>query len=227
MRTSCLFTFLLICQFAFSQDIKAKLSAAIDKLEADAQFKHAMISMYVVDGKTGKVLYDKNGQVGLAPASCQKVVTSVSAFEILGKNYRYETPIKIERGDSILLIIQSSGDPTLGSWRWNFTKMDSVYKFITDALKKRNISTLRCNIELHGRDFTYQPVPDGWVWQDIGNYFGAGAWALNWNENQYSIKLKSTQKLKSHTREIRRKKRYSIAKETKHKLTVKQKQRGF
>jgi len=34
-------------------------------------------------------------------------------------------------------------------------------------------------------------IPDGWMWQDIGNYYGAGAYILNWKENQYDLKLKS------------------------------------
>ena len=34
-------------------------------------------------------------------------------------------------------------------------------------------------------------IPDGWIWQDIGNYYGAGASWLNWRENQYDIVLRS------------------------------------
>jgi hypothetical protein len=46
--------------------------------------------------------------------------------------------------------------------------------------------------------------------------------------HQYSIKLKSTQSIKiSYQGNKKNKKKHSIANETKHKLTVKQKQRGF
>src|SRR5205085_9866738 len=37
-------------------------------------------------------------------------------------------------------------------------------------------------------------VPDGWIWQDIGNYYGATASSLVWNENQYDIILKPGKK---------------------------------
>ena len=84
---------LLFTVFCYGQDITSQLNTALQKLEADAQFKHAIVSMYVVDGKTGKVIADKNAQIGLAPASCQKVVTSVSAFELLGKGYQYKTEL--------------------------------------------------------------------------------------------------------------------------------------
>jgi D-alanyl-D-alanine carboxypeptidase/D-alanyl-D-alanine-endopeptidase (penicillin-binding protein 4) len=36
-----------------------------------------------------------------------------------------------------------------------------------------------------------EATPDGWIWQDIGNYYGAGARAINWRENQYDLYLRS------------------------------------
>ncbi len=36
-----------------------------------------------------------------------------------------------------------------------------------------------------------QTTPDGWVWQDIGNYYGGGASALSWRENQFDVHLKA------------------------------------
>ncbi|MBL0183822.1 MAG: D-alanyl-D-alanine carboxypeptidase [Chitinophagaceae bacterium] len=102
MKTVYLIFGLLLSNISFGQNVQARLSMAIKGLEKDAQFKHAVISLYVVDSKTGKVVFDKNSQVGLAPASCQKVITSVSAFEMLGKEYRYKTELgysgEIKRG---------------------------------------------------------------------------------------------------------------------------------
>src|SRR5262245_43021098 len=82
---------LLSCHISFAQNVQTRLGVAMKGLENDVQFKHAVISLYVVDSKTGKVVFDKNSQTGLAPASCQKVVTSASAFELLGKEYKYKT----------------------------------------------------------------------------------------------------------------------------------------
>jgi D-alanyl-D-alanine carboxypeptidase/D-alanyl-D-alanine-endopeptidase (penicillin-binding protein 4) len=36
-----------------------------------------------------------------------------------------------------------------------------------------------------------EAIPGGWIWDDIGNYYGAGAGALNWRENQYDLVMKS------------------------------------
>ena len=106
MKTIFLTVYACICSVAMAQNITVQLSTAINKLESDEQFKHAIISMYVVDSKMGKVVFEKNAQTGLAPASCQKVVTSVSAFELLGKGYQYKTYIgkdyssKIDKSDA-------------------------------------------------------------------------------------------------------------------------------
>ena len=38
-------------------------------------------------------------------------------------------------------------------------------------------------------------APSNWSWEDMGNYYGAGACALSFNENQYSISLKPGQQM--------------------------------
>ena len=192
IRTAILLFCAIIPFFIQAQSLQQVLSAAINQLEKDSQFSHAIISLYVVERKTGKPVYEKNAQFGLAPASCQKVVTSVAAFELLGKDYQYKTPVKINKGsDSAHLFIDGSGDPTLGSWRWETTKMNAVYKNIQSALKKQHVSILGSHVSIIEDKFDHQPIPDGWVWQDIGNYYGAGARAFNWHENQYDLLLSS------------------------------------
>jgi D-alanyl-D-alanine carboxypeptidase/D-alanyl-D-alanine-endopeptidase (penicillin-binding protein 4) len=164
------------------------------KLDADAQFKHASISLYVVDSKTGKPVFDKNSELGLATASTLKVVTSTAAFELLGKDYRYKTDISYDgtiAGNTLNgnLFITASGDPTLGSWRWNNTTMDTVMQQILAVLKANNISSIPGDIIIDESKWTTQATPRGWTWDDIGNYYGAGARALNWHENQYDLVL--------------------------------------
>ena len=45
--------------------------------------------------------------------------------------------------------------------------------------------------------WTGEITPNGWIWQDIGNYYGAGARTLNWRENQYDLLLSSGNTLNS------------------------------
>jgi D-alanyl-D-alanine carboxypeptidase/D-alanyl-D-alanine-endopeptidase (penicillin-binding protein 4) len=182
-----------------AQTIPVKLANAVKLFEADDQMQHGIISLYVTDAKTGKPVYEHNAQLGLAAASTQKLFTSAASFELLGSTYRYKTIVgyngKIE--DGVLtgnLHINAYGDPTLGSWRWSSTKDDVVLKKIAEALQKLAIKKISGNILLNDSAFSLQPLPGGWIWDDIGNYYGAGSWALNWHENQYDLYLKPGKK---------------------------------
>jgi D-alanyl-D-alanine carboxypeptidase/D-alanyl-D-alanine-endopeptidase (penicillin-binding protein 4) len=190
-----------ICSNIFAQNIDIKLAAAIRKLETDAQFKHAIVSMYVVNGKTGKVIFEKNAQIGLAPASCQKVITSVSAFEMLGKEYRYKTFVgkdyssKADKSDAGCLFIIGSGDPTLGSWRWRNTADTFLFTKILNTLKQNGYYNFGEDLVIEDYLYGTAVLPDGWIWQDIGNYYGAGCFSLNWKENQYELLLQPNNKV--------------------------------
>jgi len=177
-----------------AQPIHQKLEEKVKHFLADGQMKHAILGLYVVNSKTGKVVYDLNGQVGLAPASTQKIFTAIAALDTLGSHYRYKTPIGYSgqiQGDTLNgnLVVVGYGDPSLGSWRYPNTKMQQVLHTITLAVSAAGIHTINGDIVLDDSKFSYQPVPGGWPWADVGNYYGSGTWALNWNENQYDLLL--------------------------------------
>ena len=198
MRKLFFLVFLCLCFFInIAQTISQKLQAAAKTLEADSQLKHGIMGLCVMDAKTGKFVFNKNEQIGLASASTQKIFTSIAAFELLGANYRYKTELgydgKIEEGvlkGTVYLL--GSGDPTLGSWRYTDTKDSIVLNKWLQAIKKSGIKKIDGTAFYDYTRFSQQSIPDGWIWQDIGNYYGAGAEVLNWKENQYDVVLQST-----------------------------------
>lgn len=179
-----------------AQTPTSKLQKATQQLENDPAMQNAIYSLYVIEDKTGNIVFDKNSQYGLVPASCQKIITCATAFEILGSTYRYTTTISYDGviTDNTLkgnLYITGSGDPSWGSNRYNNTNADTILKSIKYVLEQKNIKTIQGNIILDDACFGTQAIPDGWIWQDIGSYYGAGAWGINWRENEYDIKLTS------------------------------------
>ncbi len=185
----------LLPSIAFSQTVTDKLAAAFKTFHTDAQLQNGLASLYVLDAKTGKVVFDANGKIGLAPASTQKIITSISAYELLGTSFRYQTKLAyIPKGAAATLYIFPTGDPTLGSWRWLQTREGAVLKIITQAIKKSGIKNFS-SVVLDNSGWNDEAIPDSWIWQDIGNYYGAGASKLNWHENQYDLLLKSGQNL--------------------------------
>ena len=190
----------LIVISTFPQTTSQKLQRSFQQFEKDAQLKYATSSLYVINAKTGKVVFDKNSRVGLAPASTLKVITSVTAFELLGKDYRYKTELGYvgKKEDSSIngnMILIGNGDPTFGSWRWETTKPEIILHEFANALYAEGIKSFRGSCDMATGDFETQNFPDGWIWQDLGNYYGAGPSALNWRENQFDIFLASGSKI--------------------------------
>ena len=186
---------LLFCSVVVAQSVSQKLQTAYRQFAEDSQLKHVISSLYVIDANTGKVVFDVNSQVGLAPASTQKIITAATAFELLGKDFRYKTILsgdnKIANGELTgNLLISGDGDPTLGSERWPGTADSAVLKNIYAVINKSGIQKINGAIRIDDLKFGINPLPDGWIWQDIGNYYGAGARGFNWKENQYDLVLK-------------------------------------
>ncbi len=181
---------------AAAQTVTQKLDAAVKKLLADESMTNASFSLYVVNTQTGAVVYDYNSKLGLTPASTQKIMTSVAAFDLLTPQYRFKTELAFEPGTTAAngnLYIIGYGDPSLGSFRYESTKEAVVKKRWLAALQRNGITNIG-NLYGYDNHWESQSIPGGWIWDDIGNYYGAGVTALNWNENQYELQLKPGKK---------------------------------
>ena len=119
----------------------------------DVSFDHAVVGIYAVDSKTGKVLVEKNSDLSLMPASCMKIITTAAALHILGAESCFETHLeydgKIGSDGSLQgnLYIRGGGDPCLGSDRiarslsWEkqiSTWADAIQKSVT-ALRPASV----------------------------------------------------------------------------------------
>ena len=180
---------------SYAQFPVAKLEQAYQNLVNDPQAKYALTSLCVLDAQSGKVVFAKNENIGLATASTLKVITSATAFSVLGKDFKYQTTLAYSGKitDGILqgdLIIIGSGDPTLASWRYEQTKENVILTSWVNAIKAAGIKKIEGAVIGDDSLFGTQSMPEGWIWQDMGNYYGAGTSALSWRENQFDVKLK-------------------------------------
>lgn len=195
---------LLVCalfqvQLVWAQTSIPKLSNAFQQLLSDPQTKHAIASICVLDALTGKQLYAKNEHIGVAPASTLKTITSATAFALLGKDFKYQTTLKYSGNidqQGVLhgnLIISGGGDPTLGSERYPSSTAAVVLGKWVKAIQEAGITRIEGQVIGDEHIWESQGTPDGWTWQDMGNYYGAASSALSWRENQFEIKLKAGQ----------------------------------
>jgi len=209
MRT--LFTvalFLLSLNSADAQPLKQKIASAFENFEKDNNLKYSISSLTVLNAKTGETVYAKNENVGLSTASTLKAITTATAYSVLGGNFKYETDLLYsgEVKDSILngdIILQGSGDPTLGSENFAETKPDVLLRKWIAAIKKAGIKQISGSLIADDRLLNGQTAPQGWTWEDMGQYYGAGASALNWRENKFKIILSANGAVGAKTQLVR------------------------
>jgi len=189
--------FLFSTQVIFAQNIAQKLEAATKNLMESSGAVSSNLSFYVSD-ENGNLIYDYQGNKGLSTASTQKIFTAAAALEGLGKNYTYKTTSAysgtISNGNlNGNLFVSSTGDPTLGSWRYEGYKPENFKQKLMEAIKKSGIKKISGDLVVDDSYFDHQTVPGGWPWDDLGNYYGAGVWGVNWRENQFDINISGTE----------------------------------
>ncbi len=196
MKKSIILLFFLFPLFIKAQFPVEKIKQAYRNLVDDQQAKFAITSLCILDAQTGNVVFAHNENIGLATASTLKTITAATAFSVLGKDFKYQTTLAYSgkiTTDGILegdLIIVGGGDPTLGSWRYDQTKENIILTNWVNAIKAAGIKQINGSIIGDDRLFGTQSMPEGWIWQDMGNYYGAGTSALTWRENQFDVHLK-------------------------------------
>lgn len=178
-----------------AQDLRGRIGALFAAFENGSQFKHATVSICIAETAGGKIVFEKNSRIGLAPASCLKVLTAVTVLDLFGEDFRYQTKFgytgtiseKILEGN---IVVTGSGDPSLGSDRFKETDPDLLCTNLRRELNARGIQVVPGKWMTDPAQQTGIQIPGGWVWDDIGNYYGAGYSLLNWHENSYRIFIK-------------------------------------
>src|SRR5580698_3651453 len=118
IKQTCLLSLLFITGNTFAQPLQDHLQAAYNRLQADSQCRYASVSLTVLDAQTGETVFTANPNMGLATASTLKTITAITAFNILGKDFQYQTQFGYNgsiTADGTLngdVIIKGAGDPT-------------------------------------------------------------------------------------------------------------------
>lgn len=179
-----------------AQDNKQLFTTAFQKFVNGGNLPNGISAVTIMDSKTGQVVYENNGNLGLPTASTLKVITSITALDILGPSYTYKTQLYytgeidslgILQGD---IIIQGSGDPTLGSSRYLEANEETLLNKWSYHIKNAGIAGINGRIIGDDLFLNGMNMLNGWNWADMGNYYGAGISGLNWRENKIGIRFK-------------------------------------
>jgi len=166
---------------------------AVDDFVNAPNMKRANISLLVKDIKTGEIVMQHRADKVTIPASTTKLVTTATALELLGPDFSFETKLQYDGTikDGVLngnIYILGSGDPTLGSAFMG----DSLFldKWVA-AVKQLDINKINGAIIGDARLFNTEGVAPRWSWEDMGNYYAAGAYGISIYDNTYKLFLSS------------------------------------
>lgn len=178
----------------FAQSGSNTIQEKITKWQNSTELQNAAIGFAIIDNVSGEEIIKSEPQLSLVPASIFKIVTTATALEVFGPDYRFKTTFSYSgnlHGDTLTgdLQIVGGGDPTLGSMY--FPDSRNLFDEWLNTLQRVGIRVITGDIVADASIYEKVQVPGSWVWEDLGNYFGAGASGLTVYDNMYEIHLKS------------------------------------
>jgi D-alanyl-D-alanine carboxypeptidase/D-alanyl-D-alanine-endopeptidase (penicillin-binding protein 4) len=172
---------------------------SIDSILARPELNSAQVGVYVLNLSNDSVVYARNSQKILIPASNMKIVTTGACLTLLGPTYRFKTRLAIRgelkknelNGD---IIIVGGGDPSFS--------LENLEQFVL-AVKSNKIDEIKGNIilddsyfteiSLLGNSFIFERLPRGWAWHYLDARYAPEISALSMNKNCVSVRMEATE----------------------------------
>jgi D-alanyl-D-alanine carboxypeptidase/D-alanyl-D-alanine-endopeptidase (penicillin-binding protein 4) len=180
-----IFTFFLLSIHLYAQ---TDFYADFYRFQSLPELKNSSWALKAINLTSGDVIADINSDQSLIPASTMKIITTGIALDEFGPDYRFQTQLAF-RGklisDSVLegdLLVIGGGDPTFHYW--SKANLNPVEKWIR-ILKNYGIKHVSGDLIVDISRYPESTTPDTWVYQDIGNYYGASPSALTYANNTF------------------------------------------
>ena len=170
-----------------------KLLLILSILTVHPDTKDANMGVLICDYHTGDTIDAYRANSVIPPASTMKLLTTATALELWGGDYCIETPITYDGyvSEGTLhgnLYIEGRGDPTFGS---RYVGSHSfLYKWARE-LRQAGIKKITGDVVGDASYFDGDALNPAWLWEDAGNYYAPGIFALSYLDNTMNIVLKS------------------------------------
>lgn len=151
---------------AYSQTLSEQIDALIEQ-----KFPQATVGVLIKNAGTNQVIYSKNADKLLTPASSTKLFTAAAALYYLPHDYRFSTQLAQRENNYYL---NFSGAP-------DFTT--EQLQQLLSGLKEAGTKTISGNIVLDISRFKEPYYSGGISYDDLGWYYSAPETALIVNEN--------------------------------------------
>ncbi|MDQ2681103.1 MAG: D-alanyl-D-alanine carboxypeptidase/D-alanyl-D-alanine-endopeptidase [Candidatus Eremiobacteraeota bacterium] len=154
-----------------------RLHTDIEQMLKAPTLRGAHLGFIAVDTKTGKLLYSRNADDDLMPASNFKLLVGSTALARLGTDFVYKTQVF---SDGSNLYLHGGGDVQL------------LPKDLDDAaaaLAAQGIKTVSGAVITDASYYDSQRYGYGWSWDDLPYYYAPVVTALNLDDNVVHIRF--------------------------------------
>jgi D-alanyl-D-alanine carboxypeptidase/D-alanyl-D-alanine-endopeptidase (penicillin-binding protein 4) len=145
-----------------------------------------------IEDQEGRVLYARNSDRLMIPASVRKLFASFTVEECTGVASTIDTEVWIDgpvrdhrlQGD---VVIRGAGDPSLGGRYdgWTEARLTAV----VDALRARGIEAIEGRVVADVSRFDRETIPGEWWNGDLGETYAAPVDALSFDENVAGVTI--------------------------------------
>ena len=170
------------------------LQKAIDRVLDRPAFASGFWAVEVRSLKSGRVLYARNAEKNMKPASTAKLVTTAAALDAFGPDDRLRTTVeaagRLDGMGRILgdVYLVGRGDPNL-SGRFTDGRITAAFEDLADALKAQGVRRIEGRLVGHEGFFKGDRRGDDWAWGDLVWWYGAEVSALGFNDNSADLKV--------------------------------------
>lgn len=191
MTSRCIWWFVITALLCFclagavssqaARDLTSKLDSYVNVDAAKAGF----VGLLVKSLKDDRVLYSKDAEKMLIPASCLKLIVTSTALEKLGPDYKFKTELLlngVQEGDTLKgdVVLKGYGDSSLDT-----TGLEQM----ADKLQAAQIKKVSGDLIVDDSYFDKQRFGNGWNWDYEPEAYAGPIGALVLNQNCTSIRV--------------------------------------
>ncbi|MES2506784.1 MAG: D-alanyl-D-alanine carboxypeptidase/D-alanyl-D-alanine-endopeptidase [Verrucomicrobiota bacterium] len=164
----------------------SELGQILQQAREDPGLHGAAIGFCLLDAQ-GQVIEELNSETAFIPASTLKTLTTATALEKWGPDFRLETVLcstaPVQNGSLTGdVIIRGAGDPMLAL---------SDLEAWAQTLLEKGVKRIQGRIIGDGSLFPGSLYDDFWNWGDIGNGYGSGVAGLNLEHNRTRVRFRA------------------------------------
>lgn len=157
--------------------------------------RHALVGVCVMDVATGKTRAAYNEHTAFTPASLTKIITAATVLRLYPADSRWNTQVGytgyidnngVLHGD---IVIRGCVDPSLSN-EYGSRPSGAFLDTVAIAIARAGIQAIEGDI-VADASLCSMETSSQWLAEDLGWYYGAGCYGINYRGNSYDLYLRT------------------------------------